>query len=318
MKKIIICMMMILTTTVSGWAQEVEVIDNAKVLEYLYDRGWGSDLIIKRIEGNKSSININDDDFITKVNNKSQDLAKWLMTSYNPKATVSTSSLAPGVYWVNPDGEYVALTPNTFKKEESAATKILNKGRKIMRDIGIGGILGVGGLNKILDFSQSFDLYKASLGPSFKSEKVVIDDPTSDVKLAGDRNTNPQFLFNLSGSVTAEAANGDVHAMLKIYNQILSKNFTPNDFKCVKLDKKKKNRSMPAGLSFNASGIFYSQDEKLTSVSKKRFVDFKTTKQNDGTYIVTFEEALEVGEYCFVLEKFEEAQAVMCYDFTVE
>ncbi len=111
--------------------------------------------------------------------------------------------------------------------------------------------------------------------------------------------TNPVFYFNfdpakksLNNSNQRSNSDNYMDYILSMRNGSQGQAISPNDFKLIKLDKKKGNRQFNSG-SIGAFGA-------STSIPGKYIVNFKYERVSGNTYKITFKEELKPGEYCFM------------------
>jgi hypothetical protein len=111
--------------------------------------------------------------------------------------------------------------------------------------------------------------------------------------------TMPTFYFNFDPAHKSlnnanQKTNTDNYMdyILSLQNGGKGQAVSPNDFKLVKLDKRKGVRQFNSG-SIGAFGA-------STSIPGKYIVTFKYEKVSGNTYKIIFKEALKPGEYCFM------------------
>lgn len=323
---ILLTMMLLAVSSLHVSAQENEVITNETVVSLLKEGMTSNDIIglIKASPSNEIHYNIS---FLRdlKKAGADQDLTNFLSNlsanndaaKESQKATENAALNIPGIIWLNSgDNKPVPLTCNTFTKEESGWSKGLKIASNIIRTA-VPVAWGSGNwdfLSTVIKVDQSvagraLDFINSS---NFKSDHLVLNNPTAMVQMVGNNASNPKFLFRFGNTNGLQL--GAENAWL---STLIGAVDNPSDFVCVKLNQKKKERTLPSGISI---GSWYNIDSDVSlDTYKGKIIPFKSIVNSDGTYNVEFPQPLEPGEYCFFYKNFKNSNIgrIVGYDFSV-
>lgn len=328
MKKILLTMVMMLIaasmTTVSAQDSEY-VINNDSVISFLHEGMTSSDIIglIKTADATDISYS---PIFLRKLKSAGADQE---LTSYLADYSANAKSMAseegskkstlpdfPGIFWTNTfNGRAIPLTCNTFTKEETGLSKAIKAGWDVLKNV----IYVAWDSGNWSFFDTVIKVNQSAAGraldflgkSNFKSEKLVLTDSSAVTKMMGENSTSPEFLFrfNNTNGLQLGADNAWMSTLIGAVDN-------PNDFICVKLNKKKHERTMPSGISF---GNWLEDSNVNFDTYKGNIVPFRTKLNDDGTYTVNFPQPLDPGEYCFFYKNFKNSKIgrIVGYDFSV-
>lgn len=328
MRRVIVLITMILLAVSPMYvsAQESEVITNETVVSLLKEGMTSNDIIglIKASPTNEINYNIS---FLRELKKAGadQDLTNFLsnLSANNNEAKEEQHAAEnaalniPGIIWLNPaDDKPVPLTCNTFTKEETGWSKGLKIASNIIRTA-VPVAWGSGSwdfLSTVIKVDQSvagraLEFVNSS---NFKSDHLVLNNPTAMVQMVGNSASKPKFLFRFGNTngIQLGAENAWLSTLIGAVDN-------PSDFVCVKLNQKKKERTLPSGISM---GSWYTLNNDVNvDTYKGKVIPFKSTVNSDGSYNVEFPQPLEPGEYCFFYKNFKNSNIgrIVGYDFSV-
>ncbi len=291
-----------------------EKMDNETVLSLLKE-GFTSEEIIGAIDNSTDRQITYSLDFMRQLKAAGADAS---LTTHIQKIAKKDFGYE-GILWWNPTdgGKPKKMYRTQFEKE----TKGFNLGT--IAAMGVGALVvgsAVSGSKPSSGVAAASTAGAIAMMSSGKDiEKLMLPGSTSKLQMEGENGRHPVFRFYFPQrdpqSFQQSADNW--------YQIVMSNIQNPNEFQCIKMQKKEPNkkgkggrRLFPEKMSYSVLGF------EGSNASGRVIIDFAIEEINNNTFEVTFPNGLEPGEYCFFYKGGLGSQSFkehpFAFDFTVK